>query len=206
MNSQGRRRIDEIGDESRRRILDAAEGLFTERGFERTSFAEIAQRSGISRGSIPWHFKNKHGLFLAVIERAMDRVMTPEPRTASPTLTELAEEFAAWVRNGESALVFVALTEAMGSSGAVRGQYQEYFARHRRGLERWLQARRPATADPETAPERERAFAVAFIGALFGIHLQALIDQDDVDFDAAMRLIATQFEGNLRDVWDDPAQ
>jgi TetR/AcrR family acrAB operon transcriptional repressor len=204
VSTQGKRRIDEIGNESRRRILDSAEKLFIDRGFDRTSFAEIAERSGISRGSIPWHFKNKHGLFLAVIERAMERAMTPEPRTSSPTLTELAEEFASWVRNGESALVFMALNEAMNSSGAVRVQYQDFFARHRHGLELWLRARRPETADPETASKRERAFAVAFTGTLFGIHLQALVDRASVDFDEAMRLVAAEFDKNLRNVWDVP--
>lgn len=34
MSSPKRRRIDEIGEESRRRILDAAEELFGERGFD----------------------------------------------------------------------------------------------------------------------------------------------------------------------------
>ena len=58
-------RIDEIGDESRRRILDAAEALFAEKGFDRTSFADLAARSGLSRGSIPWHFQNTDGLLTA---------------------------------------------------------------------------------------------------------------------------------------------
>ncbi|MCA1222143.1 TetR/AcrR family transcriptional regulator [Streptomyces sp. 8L] len=203
MSTSGSRRIDEIGNESRRRILDAAEDLFTERGFERTSFAEIAERSGISRGSIPWHFKNKHGLFLAVIERAMDRAMAPERRTSFPTLADLAEEFSAWVRNGDSTLVFMALTEAMHSSGAVHGQYQEFFAQHRHGLERWLRAQRPASAEAGTAAKREHAFAVAFTGTLFGIHLQALVDPDNVDFEEAIRLVAAEFGKDLRALWDD---
>ncbi|MFE2383795.1 TetR/AcrR family transcriptional regulator [Streptomyces misionensis] len=57
VNKQGRRRIDEIGDESRRRILDAAEELFSEFGFDSTSIAGTAERSGISRapsrGNVP---------------------------------------------------------------------------------------------------------------------------------------------------------
>lgn len=88
VSSQGRRRIDEIGEESRRRILDAAEELFAERGFDRTSFVDISERSGISRGSLPWHFKNKDGLVVAVFERAIDRVISPERYQSTPALVE----------------------------------------------------------------------------------------------------------------------
>jgi TetR/AcrR family acrAB operon transcriptional repressor len=44
MTSSSVRRIDEIGEESRRRILDAAEELFAEKGFDKTSFVDIATR------------------------------------------------------------------------------------------------------------------------------------------------------------------
>ncbi|GAA5068493.1 TetR/AcrR family transcriptional regulator [Nocardia callitridis] len=202
MSTHERRRIDEIGDESRRRILDAAESLFAERGFDRTSFVDIAKLSGISRGSIPWHFKNKHGLFIAVVDRALDRTMAPESYPTSPTLTELAEDYANWVRTGNTTLVFMALTEAMASTGPVHDQYRELFAERRRRLELWLRAQRPAAVDPEIATKRERAFAVAFTGTLFGIHLQALVDRESVDFDEALRMVAAEFDRNLRNVWD----
>ncbi|MFM2047448.1 MAG: hypothetical protein RL383_1525 [Actinomycetota bacterium] len=64
-----RRRLTEIGDESRQRILDAAEELFLERGYEKTTLSAIGERCGISYGSIPWHFGNKAGLLYAVVTR-----------------------------------------------------------------------------------------------------------------------------------------
>ncbi|MEY3266921.1 MAG: hypothetical protein RJA15_1367, partial [Actinomycetota bacterium] len=59
----------EIGDESRQRILDAAEKLFLEKGYNGTTIVEVGKLSGISYGSIPWHFENKKGLLVAVILR-----------------------------------------------------------------------------------------------------------------------------------------
>ncbi|WP_432841381.1 TetR/AcrR family transcriptional regulator [Dactylosporangium sp. CA-092794] len=202
MSSRGQRRIDEIGDESRRRILDAAEELFAERGFDRTSFVDISERSGISRGSIPWHFKNKHGLVMAVVERALERAVRVEHYPSLPTLTELFDDYANWVRGGNSALMFMILTEAMSSTGAVHRQYQEFLAQRRRGVGLWLRAQRPEGVDPKIASKRERAFAAALTGALYGIHLHALIDPDGVDLDEALRLIAAQFDKNRADLWN----
>ncbi|PRY39817.1 TetR/AcrR family transcriptional regulator [Umezawaea tangerina] len=204
MSARGQRRIDEIGDESRRRILDAAEELFAERGFDRTSFVDIAERSGISRGSIPWHFKNKAGLVVAVLERAIDRAMPPGLYKSVPPLTEVFEDSATLVREGNAGLPFMILTEAIGTTGVVHAQYQDFFARRRDGLELWLRVQRPEGADPETAAKQERAFAVALHGTLVGIHLQALIDPDGFDLDAALRSISAMVDKNLADVWTTP--
>ncbi|WP_162186161.1 TetR/AcrR family transcriptional regulator [Amycolatopsis jejuensis] len=205
MSSPGRRRIDEIGDESRRRILDAAEELFAERGFDRTSFVDIAERSGISRGSIPWHFKNKDGLVIAVLQRAMDRYMGPEQYAeAFPTLAEVVLDYRKWAESDNSALIFMVLAEAMGNTGDVHSQYQEFLGRRRAGVELWLRAQRPARADPAAAAKQEHAVAVALQGAVLGIHLQALIDPDGVDLDGALQSLATLVDRNVADVWVPP--
>ena len=53
-------------------ILDAAEALFRERGFQATTIDEIAERADISVGSVYFHFKTKVGLYLALVERALE--------------------------------------------------------------------------------------------------------------------------------------
>jgi len=52
----------------RQAILDAAESLFIEHGFEGTSLAAIVRRSGGSLATVYELFQNKHGLLRAVIE------------------------------------------------------------------------------------------------------------------------------------------
>ncbi|MGR3758664.1 TetR/AcrR family transcriptional regulator [Roseobacteraceae bacterium NS-SX3] len=56
-------------DATRDRIAAAADQLFYERGFEATSFADIAQQVGISRGNFYYHFKTKDEILQAVIAR-----------------------------------------------------------------------------------------------------------------------------------------
>ena len=203
MTSESHSRIREIGDESRRRILDAAESLFAERGIERTSFVDISERAGISRGSIPWHFKNKDGLVMAVFGRSMDRFMGPGQYEAPPTLARLFCDYIAWINasNGTSAMIFMVLTEAMNSSGAVHEQYLEFLQQQRKGLERWLRAQRPEGVDPEAAAARERPAAAALSGVATGLHLQALIDPEGIDLGAALQSVAAIFDDHLGDVW-----
>ena len=76
-----KRRMSEIGDESRTRILDAAETLFLEKGYDRTTLVDVGKLAGISYGSIPWHFQNKQGLLFAVAERAWESAKSIEPLT-----------------------------------------------------------------------------------------------------------------------------
>jgi TetR/AcrR family transcriptional regulator, transcriptional repressor for nem operon len=53
--------------ETRRQIVEAADRLFYERGFEATSFADIAAEVKLSRGNFYYHFKTKDEILRAVI-------------------------------------------------------------------------------------------------------------------------------------------
>lgn len=54
-------------------IVENADTLFYEGGFEATSFADIAAAVGISRGNFYHHFKTKDDILDAVIARRMER-------------------------------------------------------------------------------------------------------------------------------------
>jgi AcrR family transcriptional regulator len=53
---------------TRERIVEAADTLFYQRGFEKTSFADIAGQVKLSRGNFYYHFKTKDEILSAVIE------------------------------------------------------------------------------------------------------------------------------------------
>ena len=52
---------------TRTHIVDAADRLFYRQGYENTSFADIADAVGISRGNFYYHFKSKDEILDAVI-------------------------------------------------------------------------------------------------------------------------------------------
>lgn len=55
------------GTETRERILRAAEAEFGAVGFDRARLEDIAQRAGIRRPSLLYHFESKAGLYAAVV-------------------------------------------------------------------------------------------------------------------------------------------
>ena len=54
---------------TRARLLDAALALTREKGFEQTTVQDIAERAGVSTGSIYGNFRNRDELFMALAER-----------------------------------------------------------------------------------------------------------------------------------------
>lgn len=58
--------------QTRQQIVEAADRLFYERGYEATSFADIAQAVGLSRGNFYYHFKTKDEILAAVIAHRLD--------------------------------------------------------------------------------------------------------------------------------------
>lgn len=64
-------------DETRSKILEAALGVFGERGFERATMREVAQAAGMALGAAYYYFDSKDAIVLAFYERAQAE-MLPE--------------------------------------------------------------------------------------------------------------------------------
>lgn len=58
---------------TRLQIIEAADRLFYEKGFEATSFADIAAVVGLSRGNFYYHFRTKDEILGAVIEHRLSK-------------------------------------------------------------------------------------------------------------------------------------
>jgi TetR/AcrR family transcriptional regulator len=59
------------GSQTRSLILGAAEALFAERGFDATRLEDVAERVGIRRASIVYHFRDKRELYDAVLANVL---------------------------------------------------------------------------------------------------------------------------------------
>ncbi len=96
MASQAERRAT-----TRALVLDAAEALFAEAGYEATSTEAILESCGISRGALYHHFATKQAVFEAVFQRvsdaAIERAVRGAPDTDSP-LETLVQVSLRWLR------------------------------------------------------------------------------------------------------------
>ncbi len=61
-------------DDTRERIIDAAQAIFARDGFVGAKMQEIADKVGIQRPSLFYHFKNKEALFVAAHEQVFARI------------------------------------------------------------------------------------------------------------------------------------
>lgn len=61
---------------TRTRILDAAEALFMQHGFEGTSMRQLTSRAGVNLAAVNYHFGSKDALIQAVFRRRLDPMNT----------------------------------------------------------------------------------------------------------------------------------
>lgn len=98
-------------DRSRELILDAAEQLFADGGYDATSLQAIGERAGVSRGTPGYFFGSKEALYGAVLERIFAAELAFVAGAAARALTDVAPDGGA-----EGALV------------AIVGSYLDFLA------------------------------------------------------------------------------
>ena len=65
------RKRKEDAEKTRRRILASALSLFVRKGYERTTFTDIAARLKMTKGAVYWHFESKERLLVELVEEAL---------------------------------------------------------------------------------------------------------------------------------------
>lgn len=68
----------------RDRVLEAAEALFSRKGYYDTSMDEIVEESGLSKGAIYGYFGSKEELFVALQERQLEASLSELKATFAP--------------------------------------------------------------------------------------------------------------------------
>jgi AcrR family transcriptional regulator len=117
--SSSRRTYDSHRERQRRRILDAAERLFDERGIDRVTMADITSAAGIRASTMYQYFSNKDDVVWAILGdlfadsavRAKEAMETG--KTALARIAALLEFMADELTNEPAKVRFVAQFDAM---------------------------------------------------------------------------------------------
>lgn len=67
-------RFENLSEDRRRIVVDAAVEVFGDRDYDRASTADIAQRAGVSKSQLFFYFRNKRDLYLYVLTAVTRRV------------------------------------------------------------------------------------------------------------------------------------
>lgn len=64
-----------INNESREKLIECAKKEFLEKGYEKASLRKICSQAGLTTGAVYFLFKDKNGLFEAVVSGALGELM-----------------------------------------------------------------------------------------------------------------------------------
>jgi len=124
-------------EDRRKQLLDSAAKCFAEHGYRGTTTAMIAAEAGVHEPTIYRHFKNKQGLFIALIDRVGDQVFsnwqeaTRQARTPLEKLQVLMYDNPATAHPWTASvyrILFHASTEVadLAIQEAIRDHYERY--------------------------------------------------------------------------------
>ncbi len=65
------RRTKEEAEKTRARIMASALSLFAKKGYDRTTFNDIAARLKLTKGAVYWHFESKQALLMALLDEML---------------------------------------------------------------------------------------------------------------------------------------
>jgi AcrR family transcriptional regulator len=129
-----RMRVSKEPEERKREIMDAAEEIFSDKGFDHTAVSDIVKKVGVAQGTFYYHFSTKDEVLNAVIERFIDRF---EKR-----LTDLAMDPALDPKEKIQLMINMTFTSGKGRDTFIRymhsennmGIHQRYMMKTRESL------------------------------------------------------------------------
>jgi len=158
-HAHGGRRSD-----TRARIQRIALELFAEQGYERTSLREIAERLGVTKAALYYHFKSKEDIVRSFTEDHFNRLDAliawgrDQPPSAQ-TGHELIERYIAILMDGSEVFLFLERNQAaVRSADGGKHRFEQFRPR--------LNALVEIIAGPDAPPrERIRATSAIFVAS-----------------------------------------
>jgi AcrR family transcriptional regulator len=189
--------------DARQELLSAAADVFAAHGFHDASIDEVAERAGYSKGTVYWHFEGKDDLFLALVEKHVDRptremiALLRSAPASEDMAPEASRRFAELLAGQREWLVL----ENEYLLQAVRDpDLRERYAGHRRELRAALGdalgSRMQTLGAGQVDIESER-MATVIMALGTGLAQQALVDPDAVPDDLLGEAIALIYRGLL---------
>lgn len=180
------------GEESRRRLLESAVQLVATGGYAGTGVEAIAQRAGVGKSALYWHFGSKRGLLLEAIRVETERWVGEAfgaTRAAGSPLGRLDALFvrvegAIVDRSRAHRLLLALLLELGADDEEVRNQIADVFAVTRRALADGLCDSVPGL-NARTADD----IAAAFTAQVDGMFLRYLAEPDEERLERGMRTL-----------------
>jgi AcrR family transcriptional regulator len=177
--------------ETRRKIIDSAQELFSRSGYESASVSDICRLAGISKGAFYHHFPSKQSVFMELItdwlkgiDKGLEILRGNQPNT-SQSLVRMADILPEVIRMAEGRLPI----------------FLEFWSHAARDPELWKAAIAPyqryrdyfkkilADMDPSNPldPSMNDTMALSVLSVAMGLLLQGVVDPHAADWGAVGR-------------------
>ncbi|MBX3598871.1 MAG: TetR/AcrR family transcriptional regulator [Rhizobiaceae bacterium] len=181
-------------ERSREALLKASEELFVARGYAITTVEDIASQSGLTKGAIYFHFKDKSGVLIALIDRAEERVLEPLlVRLEDPNRTpdqKIIDYLHYWSRIGieQRSTMFLPILMSLEFNGTgtdIEQHLDRMYGRVYEALIRIIEDGHRQGVIRKAAPAREQA--AMLIAMMDGTLLEWMRREDRIDGPALTR-------------------
>ena len=187
-------------DVTRKKLLEAAADVFSDKGYNDALIDDIAAKSDTSKGAFYFHFPSKKAIFEALLQTLVDRLIGDVESAIDANQGALAKIEAAlrtvlsiFVRHEKATrLLFVE------ASGLGRVFDRQVYAAHRefaRLIARHLQA---AVDDGSIAPLDVHLTAYAWLGAIHEVLFMTLLAGENQPLDTLVDPLCTMLVRSLR--------
>lgn len=189
--------------ESSLRLVGAAIELIAEKGFERTTAAEIGERAGYSRNMVRDRYGSKEALLESLLDEELGRRLLPDlrrERTGSGlelVLGHLDDLLAAVAGEPEIMRAILVLSfEGPGPAPAVRPRMTQIISGFEREMAEQVEA---GIADGSIRADADPAYeAEHYVSYGIGLCYRWVLDPERFDFPAAIAEWRERLEASLR--------
>ncbi len=172
-------------DRSKQKIIDAAISCLKECPMDKMSMRKIAEKAGVTTGSIYHHFKNKDEIKLAIMDHSLhftkdlyDEIQSAKDLSGEALIKRINKGVAnRLMKKDEQVLYILFLSEILKSTDSIKEQYQQHYI----GL---LDAVTNLTAlSYECSLEKARPIATILLAAVDGIAMFQTMDVEGDNFE-----------------------
>jgi AcrR family transcriptional regulator len=194
------RRMPDVADQpgTRERIQEVALELFTENGYEATSLREIAERLGVTKAALYYHFKTKDDIIASLADDRLAKIeeLLAWARSQARTLEtrrEFVRRYAATLDNG-------------GHQALMRFFERNQTAMHNHKSVTSVRERMRDILDVLSDPGSPLADQLRCSLAIFALHATWFVIRDPHITDEQRRIASLEVALDLVEVPDHPAQ
>lgn len=183
---------------TRRHILQAAEELFFDDGFEETKTSQIAKKAGVAEGTLYNYFPSKSAILINIIaSKIYDEtlVFVPDPceyvsNEAAGIIMDRTNNFWGWASNIKRSFlrrIFIEFFKAPALHDSCSGALINFD-------EEFIEILKSTLANIKATPEQELNDQTSILLSVVMLSLQHYAIKDDVSADMIWRIISSKIE------------